>query len=370
MIPSNSNNKAGCDPISSNCVIWQGPDLTCVEVCNGDTVSDVVANLCTKLSELMTASDDGIDVTAMSKSALDGTVSTTLTELIQQIIDNLATEKARVDNSGLTCAEALLCEADIPKCLQKNAGDKTKLGASAYLEFLGGELCSTKTTLSSLQTGVIKANSNNIIQLQADQYTTPTIYTSSIGTTNSLQSIDKVLQQFELDYSLLKNALNTPTALYAGVSAQGTMVPLDPAGWQGTYYTAPTTVAHTVQNLWSVIKDLRSKVTILEGLVVAPASNVYPLMGGSSNTFAGGLLDNCSGTYAESTSSTLFNIYNETGSVFDTSVRAYSDAAATTEIVHDTWFVISGSTTVARYSTISPFWRNVMTDADTNAACT
>jgi hypothetical protein len=93
-------------------------------------------------------------------------------------------------------------------------------------------------------------------------------------------------------------------------------------------------------------------------------------MGGSSNTFAGGLLDDCSGTYAEAQSATLFNIYNETGSVFDTSVRAYSDAAATTEIVHDTWFVISGSSTVARYSTISPFWRNVMTDADTNAACT
>lgn len=369
MIPSNSNNKAGCDPISSNCVIWQGPDLTCVDVCNGDTVSDVVANLCTKLATLMNKSSDGVDVTTLSMSSLDGTASTTLTELIQQIIDNLATERSKADNSGITCADALLCETTVPSCLQKNAGDKTVLGTSAYLEFLGLEVCALSTGLSGLTTGTVTANTNSIIRLQADQYETPKIYTSSIGTPSSLQSIDTVLQKFELEYSLLKNALNTPTALYAGVSAQGTMLPLDPAGWQGTYYTAPTTVSHTIENLWSVIKDLRSTVTTLEGLVVAPASNVYPLMGGSSNTYAGGLYG-CSDAEDEAQSATHINIYNESGSVFDTTVRAYTDAAATTEIAHNLWFVISGTTTVARYSSIAPHWKDIMHDADTNAACT
>jgi hypothetical protein len=367
MIPSNSNNKAGCDPISSNCVIWQGPDLTCVEVCNGDTVSDVVANLCTKLAALMSESSDGVDVPALSMSSLDGTASTTLTELIQQIIDNLATERSKADNSGITCADALLCESSVPSCLQKNAGDKTTLGTSAYLEFLGGEVCSTNTTLQALKEGSIKANSNSITTLQADQYTTPKIYTSSIGTTTTLQSIDKVLQQFELEYSLLSTALNTPTSLYAGVSAQGTMVPLDAAGWQGTYNFAPTTVSHTIENLWSVIKDLRTKVTDLEGLVVAPASNVYPLMGGSGNTYVTDA--DCNSACLSTASTNLINIYNETGSVFDTSVRAYTDAAATTEIGHGEWFVISGTTTIARYSTISPFWRDVITDCDTNSIC-
>ena len=368
MIPSNSNNKAGCDPISSNCVIWQGPDLACVGVCAGDTVSDIVAKLCDRLIEMETEDGTSVDVSSMDKSSLDGTTSTTLTELIQQIIDNLATESAKADNSGLTCTEASLCESSVPSCLQKSSG-KTALGTAAYLEFLGGEVCSTNTALSALTTGAVKANSNNITTLIREQYSTPQIYTSSIGTPSSLQPIDTVLQKFELEYSLLKNALNTPTALYGGVSAQGEMLPLDPAGWQGTYNFAPTTVSHTIENLWSVIKDLRSKVTTLEGLIVAPASNVYPLMGGSGNTYAGGLFG-CSDTEDESTSSTLINIYNETGIVFDTSVRAFTDAAATTEIAHGLWFVISGTTTVARYSTIAPHWKDIMHDANTNAACT
>ena len=367
MIPSNSNNKAGCDPISSNCVIWQGPDLTCVDVCTGDTVSDVVANLCTELAALMTSSTEVVDVAAMNKTTLLGEASSTLTGLIQQIIDNLALTNAAA--VPLPMEDIGAYEHRVPACLVPKANNTTLLGTSAYLSFLGTELCDLTKNLSGLSQGAITANANSIIQLQADQYTTPTIYTSSIGTPSSLQSIDTVLQKFELEYSLLKNALNTPTALYAGVSAQGTMLPLDPAGWQGTYYTAPTTVSHTIENLWSVIKDLRSTVTTLEGLVVAPASNVYPLMGGSSNTYAGGLYG-CSDTEDLSASSTLINIYNESGSVFDTTVRAYTDAAATTEIAHNFWFVISGTQTVARYSSIAPHWKDIMHDADTNAACT
>ena len=51
MIPNKSNTTNGCNNTSSNCVIWQGPDLTCVNICNGDTISDVVAKLAEQLCE-------------------------------------------------------------------------------------------------------------------------------------------------------------------------------------------------------------------------------------------------------------------------------------------------------------------------------
>ena len=40
MKPLNLDNKP-CSPISSNCVVWQGPDIPCIQLCTGDTVSDV-----------------------------------------------------------------------------------------------------------------------------------------------------------------------------------------------------------------------------------------------------------------------------------------------------------------------------------------
>ena len=46
MIPSKSNlSKENCSPISSNCVIWQGPDIPCLNLCTGDTVSDILYKL-------------------------------------------------------------------------------------------------------------------------------------------------------------------------------------------------------------------------------------------------------------------------------------------------------------------------------------
>jgi len=46
MLPVGSNNKSTpCSVISSNCVSWQGPDIPCIGLCKGDTVTDVVAKL-------------------------------------------------------------------------------------------------------------------------------------------------------------------------------------------------------------------------------------------------------------------------------------------------------------------------------------
>jgi hypothetical protein len=74
MIPSINGNSApkGCNPVSSNCVIWQGPNLPCIDLCTGDSISAVVAKLCEQLVALKgnTASEGSIDVTALSPGCL------------------------------------------------------------------------------------------------------------------------------------------------------------------------------------------------------------------------------------------------------------------------------------------------------------
>ena len=55
MIPTNNGTVSPCDPISSNCVIWQGPDIACIDLCKGDTISIVVAKLAEKLCDIIDA---------------------------------------------------------------------------------------------------------------------------------------------------------------------------------------------------------------------------------------------------------------------------------------------------------------------------
>ena len=92
MIPTNSNNPNNCDPISSNCVVWQGPDLACVDVCQGDSISNVVAALCTQLILLETLIGTGnteFNIANINQSELTGSTATNLEELIQLMIDNI-----------------------------------------------------------------------------------------------------------------------------------------------------------------------------------------------------------------------------------------------------------------------------------------
>lgn len=53
--PNNFNNE-NCESKSSNCVIWDGPDLDCVGIVNGETVTETVyklgKELCTVMDQL------------------------------------------------------------------------------------------------------------------------------------------------------------------------------------------------------------------------------------------------------------------------------------------------------------------------------
>lgn len=42
----------GCIPTSSNCIIWEGPNIECIDLCKGDNVTEVVYKLATLLCEI------------------------------------------------------------------------------------------------------------------------------------------------------------------------------------------------------------------------------------------------------------------------------------------------------------------------------
>jgi len=87
-IPSNTNQE-GCNPISSNCVIWQGPDIPCINLCRGDSITDVTAKLATELCELLDQlSVDGFNLDCFDLSCVN---IDNIYDLIQFILDQLCT---------------------------------------------------------------------------------------------------------------------------------------------------------------------------------------------------------------------------------------------------------------------------------------
>ena len=86
MKPLNLDNKP-CSPISSNCVVWQGPDIPCIHLCTGDSISDVVHKLATELCEVLeTLKVSNYDLTCFSTISCG---PQNFQELVQFILDQL-----------------------------------------------------------------------------------------------------------------------------------------------------------------------------------------------------------------------------------------------------------------------------------------
>jgi hypothetical protein len=80
-------NKESCSPVSSNCVIWQGPDIECIGLCKGATVTEVVYELATQLCGVL----ETLDVSKYDLTCLNITTCPpeTFTELLTLLIERL-----------------------------------------------------------------------------------------------------------------------------------------------------------------------------------------------------------------------------------------------------------------------------------------
>lgn len=82
-------NKTGCTPMSSNCVIWQGPDIPFLNLCKGDTVTDVVYELAMEFWDLYKQFDvANYNIDCLK---LTGCEPETFKDLFQQLINKLCT---------------------------------------------------------------------------------------------------------------------------------------------------------------------------------------------------------------------------------------------------------------------------------------
>ena len=101
MKPLNLDNSP-CSPISSNCVIWQGQDIPCINLCAGDTVSDVVFKLATELCTIMeTLKISNYDLACFNLVACP---PSTFEELIQFLINKICELQLETDAAAVVVA--------------------------------------------------------------------------------------------------------------------------------------------------------------------------------------------------------------------------------------------------------------------------
>lgn len=156
MIPTNSEKakKYGCKTTSSNCVVWQGPDLDCISLCKGDTISEVNAKIASELCVIM----DQFNLSNYDLSCLkdNPTSIDNVKDIIQVLIDKVCeTSTITSDNTTITSREAKSCPenciVNISSCFTftNEVGDLiTEMPLLDYVNAIGNKVCSIVSDLT------------------------------------------------------------------------------------------------------------------------------------------------------------------------------------------------------------------------------
>jgi len=288
MIPTSTGTTNPCDPISSNCVIWQGPDLPCIDLCNGDTISDVIAKLAQELCDIIDAACQcepdlsGVAVECFYEPIVPpGGLS--LEVLLQAMIDHMCSITP-------TPVEDLL--ADLPACLVapgavipggtvNPATGLVQLPIVDYAEYLANTICSfldaitqINVTLANYETRIsvletqIQVLNDCVLPCQHPHMITPQCVLPS----TSQVTIEQLLLAVELSFCNLRAATGNESQISQAISGTHICVtgntPLL-SGLAGTYgqltgWTDGSNLAYSHQNLWIVVCDMIGAITSIQ----------------------------------------------------------------------------------------------------------
>jgi len=303
---SSSSEKENCSPVSSNCVEWQGPFIQCINICKGDSVSDIVY----KLSEKVCNIADGTTINDVNLTCVLNACPTlqapdgTLGSLLQTIADGLCcsvgtltaqTASLTQRTSNLYNEPSLVLPTNFQYVDPTTGLPVAQLPLSDYAS-------NTATNTSTLKTTVERHTvqiSNQEVRVQSLEtnpgYIPPTVTPfctyGNVGAGIPTE-MNILLQALESDYCIYKIGIGSSSDILSATNAQceflgssdalgqsGTMSGI--VGWNNTI----NNFAQSMQNLWLTVCDMRTAVNTIRQSIVPDCAKF--LLGFTSTTNTG-----------------------------------------------------------------------------------
>jgi len=151
--PTNTRTN-GCAVTTSNCVVWQGPDLCCIDLCHGDSISEVIDAIAKKICKIF----EMLDVQSYDLSELldKECPPANFVELIQLLIDEVAKLKGVGPSGPAGSTGCPDCDVAVAACFQQQYG--TVISLTEYVTAIGAKLCDQQV--------LIQTQNNSLAQLQ------------------------------------------------------------------------------------------------------------------------------------------------------------------------------------------------------------
>lgn len=347
MIPVSNKNISPCSPISSNCVIWQGPDIPCINICNGDTVSDVVGKLGDELCSIIDATCQcNPDLSGLDVKCITVEVPGDLESTLQGIIDYVCSLTPGGGGS--------LPNITLPACLRYNdplGNPVTQLPLDQFAVLLGNKVCDIITDVNNLELALADLQTRVTVLENCVLPCTPSTGGGDFDVLSGclfpgqLVPISQLVQNLESAFCQFRAAVGTVSLINSAVSAQclfGTTPTLSGSGTYGSlsgWVSTPTTLAESNFNQWLVLCDLYAAVqSIQNNCCVTGCNGVvfdvrYQTVDNNGDGIAEALTLNFSNStipagFSDCNGNTTITITDSIGTSITTSVNVTSSAAS------------------------------------------
>jgi hypothetical protein len=256
-----------CNPTSSNCVSWEGPDLPCIHLCKGDSVTDAVYKAAVVLCEVK----DELNLSELDLQNIFDVCAAcpepekTLKNILQLLINKVKTLQDLISGlEGSSSGEEIIIR--IASCFRTDDGSGdtiTELKHSDYTKAIGLQVCTILTTLAGINTRLTSAEDDiddlkdRVQTLESGNSGLDALTTrvedleTSVGGLTTVLGSNTDLAQITSEECPTSGVGNSVSSLAAGDGS---------ALWTGT----SSNVAESVKRIWLAVCDLRSAVKIIQ----------------------------------------------------------------------------------------------------------
>ena len=271
MKPINTD-ESGCSPVSSNCVIWQGPDISCLKLCKGDTVSEVVYKLATELCDIMTTLNiTSYDLTCLNLGSCE---PKDFQELIQLLIDKICAccNVTTTTTTAAGCPDCVVAISEIFYYVNPQGDTVKTMQLDDYAQAIGnkvntivGQVNTINDTLTNHQTRIVALE-----VAPAPVLNLPKILPACTSA-QILTSIDVVVENLETQFCELRSSTGLPNEIFSSITktpnglassdqlaGSGLMSALE--GWQSQV----SDLADSFNNMWLTIGDIRAAILSIQ----------------------------------------------------------------------------------------------------------
>lgn len=267
MIPSNSSHRSYTPGVlSSKDVLWQGPDLKCINVCTGATVTEVTASVASEVCKIL----DTLNLTDVDFKCLIDTClacpqpDKTLKTALRLLINKTCKLEELINKSTSTVPDIPVFQINL-KCLAITDGSGNVLNDDTndkIIQSIIDQVCLLRADVDLAKNDIISIDNRVTILEQASKPpTVPNVVSECLFI--GPKPLDQAWTDIDTAWCETSEALGTPADLNKAISQQCPTLAqkfvLNP-----NFTISPRNAAQSMRNMWVALCDALDRISKIE----------------------------------------------------------------------------------------------------------